>query len=401
MRENDRKEGWFSIFRFLLVALGTAAIPPLLAEAVLPERFETPVSLMLYGFIVFGIILWSLVKSKRVKEVGYRSSVLGLGAGLGLLTLLYFLYSTDGSLQGLLRLVFPLFLSLGVVTLGIGLIRSETNEHQILAIGVAGIGGLLLTVLVSTWTTAVQQMEGTRIAYSNYLILSNASLGAALGTILGVYRVRLQQRTNQLAREVNRLNEFAGIVAHDLRNPLHIAQGYLGEVPRDGVEAELTSIERAHTRMERLIDHVLSISRQGNAVGETTSVSIPAVAEAAWTDVPTKTAEFNVVTDFTIEADDRRLRSLFENLFRNAIEHGGDTVTVIVGEVENGFFVEDDGPGIPPTDRERIFEGGYSQDGSGTGLGLAIVRQIADAHDWTITVTESETGGARFEFAQR
>ena len=297
MRENHRKEGWVGIFRFLLVALGTAAIPPLLAEAVLPERFETPVSLMLYGFIVFAIVLWGLVKSKRVKEVGYRSSVLGLGAGLGLLTLLYFLYSTDGSLQGLLRIVFPLFLSLGVVTLGIGLIRSETDEHQILAIGVAGIGGLLLTVLVSTWTTAVQQLEGTRIVYSNYLILSNASLGAVLGTILGVYRVRLQQRTDQLAREVNRLNEFAGIVAHDLRNPLHIAQGYLGEVPRDGFEAELAAIERAHTRMERLIDHVLSISRQGNAVGETTSVSIPAVAEAAWTDVPTKKAEFVGVTE--------------------------------------------------------------------------------------------------------
>jgi len=73
-------------------------------------------------------------------------------------------------------------------------------------------------------------------------------------------------------------------------------------------------------------------------------------------------------------------------------------VTVTVGSLEDGFYVADDGPGIPEADREKVFESGYSTDGDGTGLGLAIVRRIAQAHGWDVTLTTSESGGARFEF---
>ncbi len=60
--------------------------------------------------------------------------------------------------------------------------------------------------------------------------------------------------------------------------------------------------------------------------------------------------------------------------------------------------VEDDGPGIPEADRESVFEAGFSTANEGNGFGLAIVQQIAEAHGWTVTVSESEAGGARFEF---
>jgi signal transduction histidine kinase len=60
--------------------------------------------------------------------------------------------------------------------------------------------------------------------------------------------------------------------------------------------------------------------------------------------------------------------------------------------------VADDGEGIDPEDREQIFERGYSSDHQNTGLGLAIVQSAAEAHDWDVTVEESEAGGARFEF---
>jgi signal transduction histidine kinase len=58
---------------------------------------------------------------------------------------------------------------------------------------------------------------------------------------------------------------------------------------------------------------------------------------------------------------------------------------------------EIDGPGIPEDRRDRVLEAGYSTAENGTGLGLDIVREIAEAHGWEITVTESETGGARFD----
>ena len=95
------------------------------------------------------------------------------------------------------------------------------------------------------------------------------------------------------------------------------------------------------------------------------------------------------------------LRRLLENLLRNAVEHGGDDVRVTVGPLAegDGFYVADDGLGIPEEKREGVFESGYSTGSGGAGLGLSIVDGIADAHGWTIEVGESESGGARFEMS--
>ena len=108
-----------------------------------------------------------------------------------------------------------------------------------------------------------------------------------------------------------------------------------------------------------------------------------------------------------------------ENLIRNAVEHGGDDVAITVGSLgdrkadggddgangeatektsgEVGFFVEDDGPGIPEANRDEAFDAGYSTSREGTGFGLRIVEQVATAHGWSVRVTESREGGARFE----
>jgi signal transduction histidine kinase len=99
----------------------------------------------------------------------------------------------------------------------------------------------------------------------------------------------------------------------------------------------------------------------------------------------------------TIDADDGRLEALFENLFRNAIEHGGENVTVRVGRSPTEFYVEDDGPGIPEDEREQVFDHGHTTSESGTGFGLSIVEQIADAHGWDVVISEGADSGARFE----
>jgi PAS domain S-box-containing protein len=75
-----------------------------------------------------------------------------------------------------------------------------------------------------------------------------------------------------------------------------------------------------------------------------------------------------------------------------------DGLTVTLGTTPEGFYVADDGVGVPPEDRERVFESGYSTNDEGIGTGLAVVQDLASAHGWTVSVTESAAGGARFEF---
>ncbi len=229
------------------------------------------------------------------------------------------------------------------------------------------------------------------------VVLTKVAVGTLGGGLLGVYHGRLQRRTDQLAEQRNRLDEFASIVSHDLRNPMNVAQGHLELARETGEQKHFEAVERAHDRMERLVDEVLALSRRGETVDDPSLVSLHEVAHDAWGTVETPEMDLRVETDRRILSDDRRLRALFENLFRNAADHGGETV--VVDSTDSGFFVADDGPGIPPADRELVFEGGYSTCPDGTGFGLAIVRRIAEAHDWRIRVGESESGGARFEFS--
>lgn len=117
--------------------------------------------------------------------------------------------------------------------------------------------------------------------------------------------------------------------------------------------------------------------------------------------VETHDATFHGTSDQELQADSGLLMNLFGNLFRNAVEHGGTDVTVTVGPLADGFYVEDTGPGIPSERHEEIFEIGATTNAHGTGFGLGIVQQIVDKHGWEIAVETSRTGGARFEVYTR
>ncbi|GAA0666315.1 PAS domain S-box protein [Natronoarchaeum mannanilyticum] len=212
---------------------------------------------------------------------------------------------------------------------------------------------------------------------------------------------QLERTNDQLERTNDRLEQFASVVSHDIRNPLTVAMGHL-DVARergDGDDEQLEEVERSLERIDALIDDLLTLARQGDSVGEIEAVALDAVARDAWETADTAEASVEFDDPPTIRADESRLRQLLENFFRNAIDHGPDDVTVGVGALPEGegFFVEDDGPGIPSEEREQVFEQGHTTSPDGTGFGLAIVDQIVDAHDWAIDLGESEDGGARFE----
>lgn len=202
--------------------------------------------------------------------------------------------------------------------------------------------------------------------------------------------------TERKERE-RKLEEFASVVSHDLRNPLGIAQMYLHMLRTEDDPSHFGEIEQALDRMETIIQNLLLMTREGQTIAETEPIPFSTVIESAWQQVETFDATLRVEDgESTIPADEDRLQAVFENLFRNAVEHGGRDVDVRVGRVDDGFYVEDTGPGVPKEHRPEIFEYGYSE-GDGTGIGLAVVRDIVEAHGWDITVTDTTSGGARFE----
>lgn len=263
-------------------------------------------------------------------------------------------------------------------------------------IGFLGINALMIVV----WPADA--------VYNNIMWgLFAAAVGGAAGITIGLFEARAIERAiaaerqemkrKRVEKRNDRLNEFADTVSHDLRNPLNVASGHLELVREDHESGHLDSVADAHDRMETLIDGLLALARSGRDIDELEWVRLPDVLKTCWGNVATADATIAIEITQTIRADRSRLRQLFENLIRNSVEHGGEDVKITVGRLSDGFYFEDDGPGVPAEDRERVFDTGYSTSNDGTGLGLNIVKQVAEAHGWRIRVTDGTDGGARFE----
>ncbi|PSQ43017.1 hypothetical protein BRD07_02635 [Halobacteriales archaeon QS_9_68_42] len=297
------------------------------------------------------------------------------------------------------------------------------------------------------------------------------------------YELERHRQQTDLQHTNDRLEGFASVVSHDLRNPLTVAKGHLELAREKHDDEDLAAVDGALNRMETLIEDLLTLAQEGEAVTDLEDVRFGELCEDCWRTVRTAGATLRVESTGEIRADPDRLKQLLENLFRNAVKHGStsppsharedavkhgftgsrpeaddavehgstsppsqarenagsenasepsvadapeDTVehsstssrpeaddavehgstdsedgepevTITVGDLEDGFYVADDGSGIPEADRETVFESGFSTSEEGTGFGLAIVEEIATGHGWEIRATESEAGGARFE----
>lgn len=222
------------------------------------------------------------------------------------------------------------------------------------------------------------------------------------------------EREHDLRVQRDRMEQLIGVVSHDLRNPLHVVEGRLDLARATDDLSHLDDAEEGIARMESLIDDLLTLAREGYAVEDRTAISLDAIVERTWEMARTADATLEIEGSAPVFGDQNRLKQVFENLFRNAADHAGDDVTVWVGplvegegpEMDSGdertkgrvtgFYVADDGPGIP-ADKLNDVLSVDTLSGSDNGLGLSIVVQITDAHGWDISVTESRAGGARFE----
>ncbi|MBV0903889.1 receiver/sensor box histidine kinase [Haloarcula salina] len=233
-------------------------------------------------------------------------------------------------------------------------------------------------------------------------VLENGSVARVVG-----YSRDITERK----RRERRLEAFANVVSHDLRGPLDVARGQLELARSTGGEEHFEAVERAHRRIETLVEDLLALAAGGDAALDLEAVPLGTVAEQCWQDTDAEGATLDLAADAVFLADPERLRQLLANLVGNAVAHGpvaradgraegvtldGTDLTVTVGELDDGFYVADDGTGIPADERERVFEPGYGS-ADGSGYGLCIVEQIAEAHGWSVDVCESEGGGARFE----
>ncbi|MEO6834963.1 MAG: HAMP domain-containing sensor histidine kinase [Candidatus Tumulicola sp.] len=276
----------------------------------------------------------------------------------------------------------------------------------------AGAYVFMLREYVSLLQPALGTPEGAAALASamRRVLVTIVVLDVPLILVVGVASYALARATLSpifAARERERI--FSGDVAHELRSPLAAIAG-IAQAARTDASPESRSafdtIAANALDTSVIITDLLTLARDpGRGALHCEPVDLAAiVARCAREAAPGASARGIRIESSPVSAivdgDERRLRELTRNLLENAVRHA--RADVRVASLRHGrtceIVVEDDGEGIPPEDRERVFERFYrrSDDGAGTGLGLAIVRWIADAHAGSVTVAQAGAGGARF-----
>lgn len=182
--------------------------------------------------------------------------------------------------------------------------------------------------------------------------------------------------------------------------PLSVAEGNVELALETGDLSRLNATTRSIGRVGELLDYLSTLAKEGKQMMDLEPVDLGEVAKTSWGMIERDGADLNVEASIVLVTDRQQLQQLLENLLSIAIEHGSPDVAVSIGPLDGeGFYVEDDGPGIPEAERADVFEMGYTSEVEGTGFGLAICKQIAEVNGWSIEVTDGLEGGARFEIS--
>lgn len=214
------------------------------------------------------------------------------------------------------------------------------------------------------------------------------------GDLIG-HTLRRDRRLREIERQNERLERFASVIRHDLQTPLNVISGFANLARESGDVSDIERIDAAASRMETILEDLYALVHEANDLGDREPTAVSDLVDRARTTVDMGETTVDVDGVGVIEADPGRLQQALENIFQNAVEHAGPDASLRIVALEDGFAIEDDGPGIPEADHGRVFDQGYTD--GGTGLGLSIVRTVIEAHGWDVSVTDAPDGGARFE----
>lgn len=224
----------------------------------------------------------------------------------------------------------------------------------------------------------------------------------------------LEEREAKLERSNQKLEHFAYVASHDLQEPLRMVSSYMDLIELE-LEDDLDDETREYIefavdgaeRMKAMVDGLLAFSRVQTRASPFEPVDTEEVVETTLQDLRLIIEAANATVESgslpEVVADPNQLGQVFQNLVKNAIDHGGDGVDVKISatalEGATEFVVEDDGPGIPEDRQEVVFDifdkGG---DSNGTGIGLAVVREIVERHGGEVGVESTVGDGTSFFF---
>jgi signal transduction histidine kinase len=264
-----------------------------------------------------------------------------------------------------------------------------------------------------------ENLDRLEKVYWTWIALS-AALGILITFLYGraVRQIESERIRAERGERFETISRMAASVAHEIRNPLNIMSATLelrlrsiGDPPASREEAEiLKDLSEEVDRLERVVQDFLDLSREQEielgAVDVNELVELVVYREERRIQARSRqAAAIRVVLDSaagSIRADRDRMIQMLGNLVRNATEAAGTSGRVEVRTTARAadevlITVEDSGPGIPESDRDRIFEPWLTTKRHGSGLGLAVVRTILDAHGGSVAVDASPLGGARFQ----
>jgi signal transduction histidine kinase len=213
---------------------------------------------------------------------------------------------------------------------------------------------------------------------------------------------------DRLEESSTRQRRFVSDASHELRSPVAAIRAQLEVALRRGERADWPQVARRvldeDHRLEAAVGELLQLARvEEHESAESVDVDLDDLVLEEATRVRPVPLDTSRVSAGRVQGDARQLTRLVRNLLDNGCSHARSRVAVAVatGEGSVWMVVDDDGPGIPPEDRERVFDRftrldeGRERDGGGAGLGLAMVRSIAERHGGTVTAHDAPLGGAR------
>ena len=206
-----------------------------------------------------------------------------------------------------------------------------------------------------------------------------------------------KQREQELEQQNEWMESIVSTVTDDLKVPLNDAWNTMEQVRESGKLEYLDKLADALGAMDYLIDNFLNLALKRSTEENLEPVNVADVIDEAWSSVRREGCTIETDALPQVNANRTRLRYLFENLLRNSIDHGGPGNTIRVGPLERGFYIEDDGRVIPPENRQKVYEAGFTTREDGHGFGLTIVKGIVDSHGWNIEITTGQSDGPRFE----